>query len=111
MAWAGLKADKPQVHGIDDFIAYFESTWLGGQFAPAKWNVYSEEGLKGGTAKVKKIAGKNHLNSFETVLFKKEHASTEVEIRQLIRIKAIVDNFDNYTIIDYLTALSYWVGK
>ena len=28
-----------------------------------------------------------------------------------IRIKAIVDNFDNYTIIDYLTALSYWVDK
>ena len=61
-------------------------------------------------------------------LFKKEQASTEVEIRQLmaggtrrrqapgrrnkdIRIKAIVDNFDNYTIIDYLTALSYWVRK
>ena len=28
-----------------------------------------------------------------------------------IRIKAIVDNFDNHTIIDYLTALSYWVGQ
>ena len=57
--------------------------------------------------------------------FKKEQASTEVEIRQLmaertrrqaprqrnkgIRIKAIVDNFDNYTIVDNL--LSYWVGK
>ena len=76
-----------------------------------------------------KIAGKNHLNIFEIVeLFKKEQTSTEVEIRQLmagetrrrqaprrrnkdIRIKAIVDNFDNYTIIDYLTALSYWVVK
>jgi len=32
----GLKADKPEVHGIDDFIAYFEHTWLGSQFAPAK---------------------------------------------------------------------------
>ena len=78
-----------------------------------------------------KIAGKNHLNIFEIVEhFKREQTSTEVEIsyRQLmaggtrrrqaarqrnkdIRIKAIVDNFDNYTIIDYLTALSYWVGK
>ena len=28
-----------------------------------------------------------------------------------IRMKAIVHNFDNHTIIDYLTALSYWVGK
>ena len=62
-----------------------------------------------------KIAGKNHLNIFGIVqLFKKEQAPTEVEIRQLMagweqketgaprRIKAI---------IDYLTALSYWVGK
>ena len=67
-----------------------------------------------------------HLNTFVEIveLFKKEQASREVEIRQLmagktrrrqvpcqrnngIRIKAIVDNFDNYTIIDYLTALSY----
>ena len=38
------EADEPQVHVIDDFIAYFEHTWLGGKFAAAKWNVYSEEG-------------------------------------------------------------------
>ena len=41
-----------------------------------------------------KIAGKNHLS-----------ISTEVQIRQLMA------NFVNYTIIDYLTALRYWVGK
>ena len=41
--------------------------------------------LKGWHSKVKKIAGKNHLNIFEIVeLLKKEQASTEVEIRQLI---------------------------
>ena len=40
----GLKADKPEVHGIDDCIAYFECIWLSSQFAPAKWNVYSGEG-------------------------------------------------------------------
>ena len=85
--------------------------------------------LEGWHSKIKKIAGKNHLNIFENVeLFKKEQASAEVKIRQLmaggtrrrqaphrrnkdIRIKAIVGNFDNYTIIDYVTALSYWVGK
>ena len=62
MAWAGLKAEKPQVHGIDDFIAYFEHTWLGGQLAAAKWNMYSEGGpynktvlLKGGTARSTKF--------------------------------------------------------
>ena len=53
-------ADKPQVHGINDFITYFEHTWPGGQFVPAKWNMYSEEGprtiiLKGGTARSKKL--------------------------------------------------------
>ena len=67
----------------------------------------------------KKITGRNHLHSFEIVeLFKKKQALTEVEIRQLMtgeirrrqascrenkgfRIKAIVDNFNNYTIRDY----------
>ena len=63
--WSRLKADKPQVHGTDDFIAY---TWLGGQFAPAKWNVYSEKcprmnnNLQWWHSKAKNIAGKNHLN-------------------------------------------------
>ena len=33
-----------------------------------------------------------------------QHHVKEIDIR----IKAIVDNFDNYT---NLTALSYWVGK
>ena len=85
MAWAGLKADKPQIHGIDDFIAYFEHTWLGGKFAPAKWNLYSKEGprmnskLEGWHSKVKKITGKTHLEIVE--LFNKEQASTEVEMR------------------------------
>ena len=84
--------------------------------------VYSEEGprtnnnLEGWHSKVKKIAGKNHLNIFEIVeLFKKEQASTEIEIRQLMtgtrrkqaphrskkyfRItKPFVDNFDYYTL-------------
>ena len=36
--WRCVKA------GINDFIAYFEHTWLGDQFTPAKWNVYSEKG-------------------------------------------------------------------
>ena len=31
--------------------------------------------------------------------------------RHHVGIIAIVNNFNNYTIIYYLTALSYWVGK
>ena len=82
MAWAGLKADEPQIHGIDDLIAYFEHTWLGDQFAPAKWNVYSEKrprtnnNLEGWHTKAQKVAGKNYLNIFEIIeLFKKVNRS------------------------------------
>ena len=56
----------------------------------AGWSIYSsQEGpgtnnnLEGWHSKVKKI--KNHLNIFEIVeLFKKEQASTQVKIRQLM---------------------------
>ena len=82
MAWAGLKADEPQIQGINDLITYFEHTWLGGQFAPAKWNVYSEKSprtnnnLEGWHTKVQKVVGKNHLNIFEIIeLFKKVNRS------------------------------------
>ena len=39
-----------------------------------------------GTARSQKIAGRNHLNIFEILelFFKKEQASTQVEIRQLM---------------------------
>ena len=41
--------------------------------------------LEGWHSKVKKIAGKNHLKIFEIVeLFRKEQASTEVKLRQLM---------------------------
>ena len=89
--------------------------------------MYSEEGprtnnnLEGWHSKVKKIVWKIHLNIFDIVeLFKKEQASTEDEIRQLMAEgtrrrqaprRGKIHFFDNYTIIDYLTAFSYWVGK
>ena len=73
-----------------------------------------------------KIAGTNQLNIFEIVeLFKKEQTSTEVKIRQLMaggsrrrqaphqrnKDKAFAENFNNFTISDYLAALRYLVGK
>ena len=119
MAWSSLKAEKPSVTGIQEFIDYFEHTWLNGQFQLTTWNVFMEDGprtnnnLEGWHNKVKKIAGKSHLNIFEMVeLFRLEQASTEVGLRQLMtggalrsvppkqrnkerRLKKIQEKFDN----------------
>ena len=91
MTWSGLKAEKPSVTRIEEFIEYFERTWLNGQFQLTTWNVFMEDeprtnnNLEGWHKKVKKIAGKSHLNIFEMVeLFKLEQASTEVALRQLM---------------------------
>ena len=96
-----------------------ERTWLGGQFAPAKWNVYSEQGprmnnnLEGWHSKVKTIVGKNHLNIFEIVkLLKKEQASKEVEIRQLMaggtRRQAPRQRNEDITLYTTLTTTPSW---
>ena len=85
--------------------------------------------LEGWHKKVE-ITGKSHLNIFEMVeLFKLEIASTKVGLRQLMaggalrsvppkqrnkerRLKKIQEKFDNgdYTLANYLSALSFWVG-
>ena len=79
--WAGLKVDKPQVNGIDDFIPYFDRTgWVVNLLQPEGSGTNND--LEGWHRKVKEIAGKNHLNIFEIIeLVKKEQASTKVKIR------------------------------
>ena len=91
MALSGLKVGKSSVARIEEFIDYFECTWLNGQFQLTTRNVFMEDGprtnnnLKGWHNKVKKIAGKSHLSIFEMVeLFKLGQASTEVSLRQLM---------------------------
>ena len=61
------------------------------------------------------------LSNFHFVVVKVKERSDSLQIRQFMAGgtrrrqapcgKAIVNNFDNYTIIYYLTALGYWVGK
>ena len=58
--------------------------------------------LEGWHSKVKKITGKNHNQAVDG------RRQAPCQRNKDIRIKAIVDNFDNYT---NLTALSYWEGK
>ena len=44
VAWSAIKADAPGIQEADDFISYFESTWLDGNFPPRTWNYFSHEG-------------------------------------------------------------------
>ena len=40
LAWQGIKMTSPNIPNIDDFITYFEETWLVGNFTPSLSNVY-----------------------------------------------------------------------
>ena len=66
MAWSGLKAEKPSVARIEEFIDCFQHTWPNAQFQLTTWNVFMEDGpqtnnLDEWDNKVK-IAGKSHFN-------------------------------------------------
>ena len=80
----------PNGQAYDDFVDYFERTWLNGNFSLSQWNVHSIDGphtnnnLKGWHSRVKTLAGKAHLNIFEMVeLFKTEQSHMEASILQL----------------------------
>ena len=130
MAWSDHKVEKPSFARIEEFIDYLfwmhMAEWT---VQLTMWNVFMEDGPrtnKGWHNKVKKIAGKSHLNISEMVgLFKLDQASTEVSLSQLMaggalrsvppkqgkkerRIKKIQEKFDNG---DYAlaNALSFWV--
>ena len=44
LAWQGIKADTPELPRIDEFITYFETTWIARTFHTAEWNLYGTEG-------------------------------------------------------------------
>ena len=90
VAWSAIKADAPGIQEADNFISYFKSTWLDGNFHPRTWNYFSHEGpctnnhLKGWHNRLKRVSRKAHPNLFEVVeILKKEQAATEVGIEQL----------------------------
>ena len=90
VAWSAIKADAPGIQEADDFISYFESTWLDGNFPPRTWNYFSHEGprtnnhLEGWHNRLKRVSRKAHPNLFEVVeILKKEQAATEVAIELL----------------------------
>ena len=82
----------PNVEKMDEFVTYFEETWLVGNFGPRLWIIFSSDAssprtnnhLEGWHNKLKRIARKAHPNVFELVkIFKQEQSSTEVSIAQL----------------------------
>ena len=92
LAWQAIKVTAPAIDKMDEFVAYFEETWLVGKFAPQIWNVFSTDAssprtnnhLEGWHNKLKQIARKAHPNVFELVeIFKQEQSDTEVSIAQL----------------------------
>ena len=68
VAWQGLKQEAPVVDHIDDFVSYFESTWLDGQFRLHQWNYFNYSGprtnnhVEGWHSRLKRIVGKPHPN-------------------------------------------------
>jgi len=92
LAWQAIKATAPAIDKMNEFVAYFEETWLVGNFAPRIWNTFSSDAssprtnnhLEGWHNMLKRIARKPHLNVFKLVeIFKQEQSDTEVSIAQL----------------------------
>ena len=86
-----MKVTAPAIDKVVEFLAYFEETWLEGNFAPRIWNVFSTDASSPrtnnhleGWHKLKRIARKAHPNVFELVeIFKQEQSDTEVSIARL----------------------------
>ena len=90
LAWQALKLDAPSLPRVDEFVEYFERTWLVGNYHLSHWNVFETDCVRtnnhveGWHNRLKKVVGKAHPNVFEIVeTFKKEQASTEVSLAQL----------------------------
>ena len=76
MAWGGLLANMPSGQAYDDFVTYFEGTWLNGNFSLSQWNVYMMDGPR----------SNNNLEGWHSrvvELFKTEQSNMEASILQL----------------------------
>ena len=67
LTWQALKAEVPQnIIRLDDFISYFESTWLVGSYPPSLWNVFETKSartnnhIEGWDSKLKKVVRKHN---------------------------------------------------
>ena len=82
VAWQGVQQEASESDNVDDFITYFDSTWINGQFRLKQWNYYDYDGprtnnhVEGWHSRLKWIVGKPHPNIFEIVdVIRKEQAT------------------------------------
>ena len=66
---------------VDELVAYFESTWISGQYRFRQWNYFDFQGprtnnnVEGWHSRLKKVVGKPHPNLYEIIyVFKREEA-------------------------------------
>ena len=119
-----IKADTLQHPQIDQFIPYFETTWLIGNFPVGEWNAHDTDSVRrnndveGWHSRLKRIVGKPHPNILECVqVFQREQAATEIAIiaipsrrtkRADQKIKLLKERFVNNLIFlqDYVIGMS-----
>ena len=81
LAWQGIKADTPELPRIDEFVMYFETTWIAGTFHTSEWETEgprTNNHLEGWHNRLRRVVGKYHPNIFECVeVFQREQVSTE----------------------------------
>ena len=137
LAWQGIKASAPShLPRIEEFIEYFESTWLVGSFPLSMWNIHDNDEyrtnnhVEGWHKRLKSLVGKAHPNIYEFVeVIKKEQTATEILIAQLgagatvpkrssktivtdKKIKELRDRFDqnDISVEEYLHGVSYHIS-
>ncbi len=63
LGWFGVKAVLPNVPRIDEFVDYFQRTWISGSYPPSTWNVHdlddcrTNNHIEGWHSKLKKVLG------------------------------------------------------
>ena len=81
-AWLAVQQDAQNLPQVDQLIAYFDHTWLNGQFPCRSWNYFDHPGprtnnhMEGWHSRLKKVVGKPHPNIYELVdVIKREEAT------------------------------------
>ena len=88
VAWQGVQQETPELDNIDDFVSYFDRTWINGQFRLQQWNYYNYNGPRTNNrivwhSQLRLIVGKPHPNIFGIIyVIKKEQATTEMKLEE-----------------------------
>ena len=135
-AWLAVQQEAPNLPQVDQLIAYFDHTWLNGQFPCRSWNYFDHPGprtnnhVEGWHSRMNKVVGKPHPNIYELVdVIKREEATTRMKLQlyetgaalpprrrryeeKEKRLQALFERFNAgaTTLDDYLEAVKYQTG-